>query len=106
MPGFYQEVVDSLSNIDRTDVAEQMEQITLDRFTNDESVGALYLYAGGQRELNQVEQNVIGVKHGECVSLGDLEGMVVVDIDNFGRVMGIEVLDRPDVAAMLGALTN
>jgi len=101
LPEFYQEIVDSLSDIGRIEIAEQMDTLTLERFTNDESVGAMYLYAGEQRELNQVEQNVIGAKHGECVSLGELAGMVVIDLDNFGRVMGVEVIDRPDVAKML-----
>ena len=106
LPKFYEELTDSLENMQRTDILEQMSTLAVDRFTNDESAGAIYIYTGGQRELNQVERNVIGVKHEECVSLSELEGMIVIDVDNFGRVMGIEVLDRPDVAASLAALRN
>ena len=61
----------------------------------------MYLYTGGTRELNEVEQTVIGVKHEECLELSDVPGMVVIDLDNFNRVMGIEVLDRPDVESKL-----
>jgi hypothetical protein len=51
-----------------------------------------------------VEQNVIGVRHEGSYPVDAIEGMVVLDTDNFGRLVGIEILDRPDVAKDLDRL--
>jgi uncharacterized protein YuzE len=59
------------------------------------------LYLSGQRALNVVEQNVIGVRHGESIEIEDLDGMVVIDTDNFNRVKGIEILWRKDLVEKL-----
>ncbi len=61
----------------------------------------MYIYLTGGRELDIVERNIIGVKHGESIHLDNLEGIVVMDLDNFGRVMGIELIGRADVLKKL-----
>ena len=50
------------------------------------------------RVLNDIERNIIRVRHARSVALDGIEGTVVVDVDNHVRVTSIEVLDRPDVA--------
>jgi hypothetical protein len=58
-------------------------------------------YVQPSRHLNVVEANIIGVRHGSSNAL-DIQGYVVIDTDNFGRVTTVEVLGRPDVAEALG----
>jgi len=101
LPDFCDEIEAELVRIGRRDVRDQLDVLTLERHTIDDSVGAMCLYVGGVRELNDVERNIIGVKHGECLPLSEVPGMVVVDLDNFERVMGIEILDRSDIVSKL-----
>ena len=101
LPDFYQELSAALASTNRADILEQLPTLTIERFTLDEAEHAMYIYVAGTRVLNDVEKGVIGVKHRECLTLNSLQGMVVLDIDNFNRVMGIEVLDRPDVEAVM-----
>lgn len=97
LPNFYQELLNALEKLNRTEVVEQIPGLSVDRYTLDEEEHAMYLYTGRVRELNDIERNVIGVKHGECLELKEMPGMVVIDLDNFNRFMGIEILDRPDI---------
>jgi hypothetical protein len=52
------------------------------------------------RELNIVEKNLIGIKHGQTIQV-EHRYWVNVDTDNFGRLRGIEVLDGRELAAKL-----
>ena len=57
----------------------------------------------GDRSLNVVEENVIGVKHGNTFSLDAEKGYVIVDVDNFGEMTTIEAICREDVRRELAA---
>ena len=106
VPSLYAEALGELQVIGRDDIIEQFPELTFERHTYDETVHSMYIYVGGVRELNQVEKSTIDVKHGECLELKELPGMIILDIDNLNRVMGIEVLDRPDVYAEIRKYAN
>lgn len=99
-PAFYGELRRSLMKLKRSDLADQLPGLTLERWTHDPGIG-VYITVGGTRPLNIVEQYVIGVKHGESIKLDDCDGLVVIDTDNFARVTGIEVMGRRDVLKAL-----
>jgi hypothetical protein len=97
LPDFYQELFNALENLSRSEVAEQLPNLSIERHTLDKAANAMYLYTSGVRELNEIEKNIIGVKHEECLELAEVPGIVSIDLDNFKRIMGIEILDRPDI---------
>jgi hypothetical protein len=101
LPAFYAEVERALQAQGVTDVLDQLPALEIvDRCDCDE-VGCGTFYVAPSRPLNQIETNIIGVRHGKSTPLGLDTGLVVVDTDNFGRVTGIEVLYRVDVAEAL-----
>jgi uncharacterized protein YuzE len=95
-------LIDAAEAIGRKDVADQLRDARIRSVTYDADVDAGYIYVTESRPLNVVEQNVIGVKHGECVTLDALPGTVVIDLDNFARVKGIELLGYSEVFRLLG----
>lgn len=84
----------------RNDLAEQLQEIELERYTYDDSCNAVYLYLQSPRQLNVVEANTIGVKYGETIAV-EYRYWANVDTDNFGRLRGIELLNGAEVAAKL-----
>ena len=97
LPDFVAAAQASLEKQGHSELAQQLVSLKLSRWTYDPEADAMYLYLSGQCPLNVVEQNIVGVRHGECIELEDLDGMVVLDTDNFQRISGIEVLWREDI---------
>jgi uncharacterized protein YuzE len=97
LPEFGNVLIEALRAASRPEIADQFATICLRRVTYDQSVDAGYLYVTESRALNVVEQNIIGVKHGECIGLEGLPGIVVIDVDNFGRIMRIELIGYEEV---------
>ena len=96
LPEFYIELKEALEKQKRSEVIEQLSNLTINRFRLDEENNAMYIYVDGVRELNQIEKSLMSVRHKECITL-EVPGMIVIDLDNFDRIIGIEVLDRPDI---------
>src|SRR4051812_27551910 len=90
-PAFNDELVLALRDVGHSGVAEQFAVVSVNRVTQNKAGTAGYIYVSESRPLNAVERNVIGVKHGRSIRLS-LPGMIVVDLDNFGRVRGVELL--------------
>ena len=101
LPEFIADVTSSLISMGHKDLADQLPELELERWTHDPEADAMYLYLSGQCLLNIVDQNIIGVRHGECIELEDLDGMVVIDTDNHNRFKGIEILWRKDLVKEL-----
>ena len=101
LPNFIRQVGNKLRERGREDLAEQIPTLELDHWTNDRQVGVVYIYLTGQESLNGSERGAIGVRHDECLELADLGGAVFVDIDNFDRLLGIEVMGIKDVPKQL-----
>jgi len=74
------------------DLVAQIGEVEVIRWTFDKDADASYIYVKSPREINVVETNIIGVKYGETVVFKDDES-ALVDVDNFGRLTGIELLD-------------
>ena len=102
LPDLAEELAAALRASGRDDLAAQLGEVEVDRWTHDTSCTAAYIYLRSPRPLNVVEQNIIGVKHGETVPVKHRR-WVNVDTDNFGRMMGIELLSPGDVPARLAA---
>ena len=69
-----------------------MRMASVTRVTFDGSANAAYIYVEESRPLSVVEQNVIGVCHGETIPV-ECRYWVNLDTDNFGRLTGIEILN-------------
>jgi uncharacterized protein YuzE len=94
-----------LLRIGRADVVDQLREVEIERWTYDEFANAVYLHLRSPRTLNVADENIVGVKHGETVSLYDDLG-VNLDLDNHRRLMGIEILDGKSIVAQLESISN
>ncbi len=81
-PELAREVSRSLRALGRLQIAKQVDAAIVTRVTFDESAGAGYVYIEPGRTLNVVETNIIGMRHGETITL-ETQFDAVVDIDNF-----------------------
>lgn len=73
------------------DFINQIHNARVVRVTFDPEANAGYIYVHSGRELNAVERNIIGVKHAHTMAVpGEL--WMAIDLDNFERLMGIEIL--------------
>jgi uncharacterized protein YuzE len=106
LPDFVAAVQSSLEAQGHPDLAQQLVTLELSSWTRDPEADAMYLYLSGQAHLNIIDENIIGVRHGECVALDDVDGMVVLDVDNFQRITGIEILGREDILKELREKTT
>lgn len=103
LPDFYKEVEGSVRKENLTELLEQLPglEITSRCGCGDDFCSTFYVNSA--RKLNIVEQNIIGSHYGKSIPL-DLEGTIVIDVDNFGRITGFEVLYRSDVEKLLNAI--
>ena len=106
LPSFYAELHAALVDPDDTEVRQQLASLEITGRCDCDTPDCATFYVAPSRPLNAVEQNVIGIRHGRSIPLESLEGLIVVDVDNFGRVTTIEVLDRPDVVTELTRLAG
>ena len=100
VPTMINDLEGALIRIGRGDIVEQLREVSLTRWTYDETADAAYFYVQSPRELNIVDVNIIGVKHGETVSLYDELG-INLDLDNHQRLCGVEVLGASAIAEEL-----
>lgn len=100
LPDLVSDIENALIRIGRGDVADQLREVKLERWTYDEFADAGYLYLGSPRGLNVVDRNIVGVKHGETLCPTD-ELAVNLDLDNHRRLIGIELLAAKSIIARL-----
>ena len=94
LPEFVVKLTDALRAAGHLHLAEDLQLAELERWTFDQSCDAVYLYVRAGRDLNVVEKNVIGEKHGETISVRH-RFWVNIDTDNFGRLPApARALDR------------
>lgn len=91
-PFLAKELAQSLRNADREALAQQVEAAIISRITFDNAANAGYIYVQPLRNLNVVETNIVGVRHGETIEV-ETQFWTNIDIDNFDRLVGIEILD-------------
>jgi uncharacterized protein YuzE len=99
-PTLAAELIRSTAVAARADLEEQLRTATIATVTFDTAARAAYVCVSPTRPPNVVEQNVIGVRHGETIPLA-CNHHVNLDIDNFGRLSGIEILNPDDLTIEL-----
>lgn len=97
-PRFCEEVREGLRAESEDDLAAQIDDLLMNSWRYDKVDDVLMVHVRGGRQLNVVENRVIGEKYGGTISLDSLKGIVSVDIDNFSRIRSLEAIGRPDLA--------
>ena len=92
LPEFVNDLEGALMSLGRGDVLAQLKDAVLERWAYDEFSDTTYL---------QLSAVPVDRMHVEMLSLYDELG-VNVDMDDHGRLVGIEVLDGKRVASLLG----
>jgi uncharacterized protein YuzE len=100
LPEFSAELWASLAEAGYKDLAAQVADIEIERYTYDASCNAAYIYIRPAQDQGLFEKNINGIKHGEPISV-EHPYCVNVDTDNFGRLTGIELLNGGEVARRL-----
>jgi hypothetical protein len=95
-PSLARELSGALRDGGRASLAEQVDQAIIDRVTFDESANAGYIFVRPSRNLNVVEANIVGVRHGETVEV-ETQYWTNIDTDNLDRLTGVEVLAPGDL---------
>ncbi len=93
-PELASELVAALNAAGQIDLAGELLRATVREVTFDNSANAGYIYVNSPKSLNLVEQNIIGVRHGETIPV-ECRYWINLDTDNFGRLAGIEILSPP-----------
>jgi len=60
LPELVSDIEAALVRMGRGDVADQLREVELERWTYDESVDAGYLYLRSPRKLNIVDERIVG----------------------------------------------
>ncbi len=100
LPEFSLELEASLTAQGRLDIGEQIRGAEIEYYTYDEDADAMSIRLCPSSPLNIVETNIIGIKHGETITV-DHSDYVVLDTDNFNRLSCIEILFAGDIASRL-----
>jgi hypothetical protein len=85
LPEFSAELWASLVRAGHKDLAAQIADVEIERYTYDASCNAAYVYIRPARDLNGVEKNITGIRHGKTTPV-DHPYWVTVDTDNSGRL--------------------
>lgn len=78
----------------KSELAAEFHTAPIRGVTFDNEADAGYIYVTSARQLNVVETNIAGVRHGETIPITSTFN-AYIDIDNFGRLTGVEVLSPP-----------
>ena len=103
-PHFAPELERLLAASSRHDLVAQIEDLKLaSRCGCSDSFCSTFYVTGGRSPLSAEERKDRGPHWQDSQVVEAAEGVVVVDIDQFDRIVGIEVLYRPDVETELAA---
>ena len=99
-PSLVRELVQQLRAGNHATLADQVDSAIISKVTFDPHADAGYIYLRPSHDLNVVEKNIIGAKHRETKEV-DTPYWTMIDIDNFDRIVGIEVLSPGDIKSSL-----
>lgn len=91
LPEYARQVEDSLRKDGYPELADQVPLVGLIRWTYDAIGNAGYIYLEPSQPLNITEREATRLFHSDCVQLED--SWIVFDVDNRGRITGIELLN-------------
>jgi uncharacterized protein YuzE len=100
LPDLVSDIENALIRIGRGDVARQLREVTLQRWTYDEFADAGYLYLASARISSVVGQDSLGAKHAETLCPSD-DLAVNLDLDSHRRLTGIELLAAKSIISRL-----
>lgn len=95
-PSLAKELSQQLRLAGRLLLADQIDAAAISRVTFDAAANAGYIYMQPSRELNVVEANILGVRHGVTLEV-ETPYRTYIDTDNFGRLVGVEILAPGDI---------
>ena len=104
-PSLVAELSRQLRGTGRAPLADQIVTAAIAGVAFDDAANAGYIYMEPSRELNVVETNVIGVRHGDTIEV-ETRYRTIIDTDNFGRLEGIEILAPSDIKEELRKLRD
>jgi hypothetical protein len=78
----------------RADLARELEASGVKTVSWDPETNAALVALEPQRELNAVERNVVGQKLGQVIRFSGT-GYASLQLDNFGRVIAVELVAPP-----------
>jgi hypothetical protein len=99
------ELASELRATSRADLARELEACTVRRVSFDSEADAGLVALEPIRKLNAVERNVVGEKLGQVILFSGPR-YASLQLDNFGRVIAIEILAPPPSLAALLRLTS
>lgn len=91
-PELVEALVEALEKGGEVDLSCQVREAVARRVTFDSSANAAYLYLDPKRTLNDVERNVIDQRIEKTMQV-ETPFWTILDVDNFDRLVGIEILD-------------
>src|SRR5689334_11726341 len=95
-PALARELSQKLREQGQASLAEEIDQAVVDRVTFDQEANAGYIYMKPSRALNVIDANIVGVRHGQTIEVAT-QYWTNIDVDNFDRLMGVEVLAPGDL---------
>jgi hypothetical protein len=101
VPKFSTEIRDGLRAIGCHELAAELPRLGLGRWSEDPETGALSIQLLGP-DVNPLSAAIVATGYGRSLPLR-LQGTVLVELDDFGRIYGLEVFDREDVLEELRA---
>lgn len=104
LPGFYNEILQLLKKRRLTELIRQLPELEVSSRCDCGEFNCSTFEVTSDRELSIIENNIIRTHCSESIDIDTSEGMVVVDIDNFGIIKGFEILNRDDVFKSLNEL--
>lgn len=100
LPELVLDMENALAHLGRGDLAEQLKELTLERWTYDDFSDTAYLHLAWPSNAKLPRKRVLDAARADRLSLYDEVG-VNLDIDEHGRLAGIEVLEGKRVTSRL-----
>lgn len=105
LPQFTKEVRTALSAAGEVKLADQVGGLIVYKCNYDPSCDAGYIRVQAANTLNVIDQNIIGTRHVRTVPIQH-PCDIYVDVDNFDRITGIELLAASKYAEQLTSYNN
>jgi hypothetical protein len=91
-PSLVRQLSEALASAGYDMLAVQVNEALIEEVTFDNQANVAWINVLPSRELNVVETNVIGIRHGKTIPV-ETDFWTNIDVDNFDRLIAIEILD-------------